>query len=276
MSSFTKSIMSSSSTYFPTKYNNNNNNKQVIATSGDEKLVFNAMYYVKAAAAGGICCSVTHGAVTPLDVVKTRIQLDPVKYNKGFIGGFRQVISAEGAGALLTGLGATATGYFVQGWWKFGGVEFFKVNIAQYVGERKAWNNRTNIYLLSSACAEFIADLFLCPLEAVRIRSVSDKAFPQSLPAGFSHMFRTEGVTAFYAGLAPILFKQIPYVITIIIILLPKTIKILTLLTIIIIVIPWQNLLYKDVLQNIFTFNLVLAHKKCLVHKMLEYRYYLV
>lgn len=59
--------------------------------------------------------------------------------------------------------------------------------------------------------AEFIADLFLCPLEAVRIRSVSDKSFPQSLPAGFAHMFKAEGITGFYAGLGPILFKQIPY-----------------------------------------------------------------
>jgi solute carrier family 25 phosphate transporter 3 len=32
--------------------------------------------------------------------------------------------------------------------------------------------------------AEFIADLFLCPLEAVRIRSVSDPSFPQGLGAG--------------------------------------------------------------------------------------------
>jgi len=85
--------------------------------------VYDTTYYLKSALAGGICCSITHGAVTPLDVVKTRIQLDPVKYNKGFIGGFRQVIQGEGAGALLTGLGATATGYFVQGWFKF--VRFF-------------------------------------------------------------------------------------------------------------------------------------------------------
>jgi solute carrier family 25 (mitochondrial phosphate transporter), member 3 len=34
----------------------------------------------------------------PVDVVKTRIQLDPVKYNQGMIGGFRQVIAAEGSG----------------------------------------------------------------------------------------------------------------------------------------------------------------------------------
>jgi len=183
-------------------------NERPLATSQQK---FGVMHFVKAAAAGGICCSLTHGAVTPLDVVKTRIQLDPIKYNKGFIGTFGQVISAEGPGALLTGLGATAAGYFVQGWFKFGGVEFFKIRISEAIGERAAWDNRTVIYLASSAMAEFIADLFLCPLEAVRIRSVSDKAFPQSLPAGFAHMFKTEGLTGFYAGLGPILFKQIPY-----------------------------------------------------------------
>lgn len=40
---------------------------------------YDAMYYLKGAAAGGICCSITHGALCPVDVVKTRVQLDPVK-----------------------------------------------------------------------------------------------------------------------------------------------------------------------------------------------------
>jgi solute carrier family 25 phosphate transporter 3 len=173
--------------------------------------VFDLMYYVKSAVAGGLCCSVTHGAVCPIDVVKTRMQLDPQKYNKGMISAFRQVVSTEGAGALATGLGATAAGYFVQGWFKFGGVEFFKVNIAQAVGERAAWENRTGIYLASSAMAEFIADLFLCPLEAIRIRSVSDSTFPKGLGAGAARMLSTDGLLGFYAGLGPILFKQIPY-----------------------------------------------------------------
>ena len=31
------------------------------------------------------------------------------------------------------------------------------------MGEQSAWDNRTGIYLLSAACAEFIADIFLCP-----------------------------------------------------------------------------------------------------------------
>ncbi|KAF8975912.1 mitochondrial phosphate carrier protein, partial [Entomortierella lignicola] len=32
--------------------------------------------------AGAICCAVTHSSLTPVDVVKTRIQLDPAVYNK--------------------------------------------------------------------------------------------------------------------------------------------------------------------------------------------------
>ncbi len=57
----------------------------------------------------------THGAVCPIDVVKTRMQLDPITYNKGMVSAFRQVVAAEGASVLATGLGATAAGYFVQG-----------------------------------------------------------------------------------------------------------------------------------------------------------------
>jgi solute carrier family 25 phosphate transporter 3 len=113
--------------------------------------------------------------------------------------------------ALTTGLGATAFGYFVQGWFKFGGVEFFKVNFAHALGEQKAWDNKTSIYLVASACAEFVADIFLCPLEAVRIRSVSDPTYCTGLADGFAKMARTEGFTGFYAGFFPILAKQIPY-----------------------------------------------------------------
>ena len=113
--------------------------------------------------------------------------------------------------ALTTGLGATAAGYFVQGWFKFGGVEFFKINAVSALGEEKAWDMKTTIYLGAAACAEFIADVFLCPLEAVRIRSVSDPEFCDGLADGFAKMAKTEGIGGFYAGFAPILAKQIPY-----------------------------------------------------------------
>merc|ERR1712048_5729 len=111
-----------------------------------------------------------------------------------------------------TGLAATGVGYFIQGWFKFGGVELFKIKCAFAMGEKKAWENRTAIYLGAAACAEFIADVFLCPLEACRIRSVSDPTFASSLPGVAARLIKEEGVIrGFYSGFGPILFKQIPY-----------------------------------------------------------------
>lgn len=173
---------------------------------------YDLMHYLKGALAGGICCGVTHGALCPVDVVKTRIQLDPQKYNRGMIGGFRQVIAAEGVGALATGLGPTVVGYFIQGWFKFGGVEFFKINMAQSMGDEKAWKYRTGIYLAAAAGAEFIADIFLCPLEATRIRLVSNPTYASGLISAFPKIIREDGVVkGFYSGFGPILFKQVPY-----------------------------------------------------------------
>merc|ERR1712050_502047 len=147
----------------------------------------------------------------PVDVVKTRIQLDPVKYNSGLVGGFRQVVGAEGMGALATGLGPTALGYFIQGWFKFGGFEFFKITFAKQLGDQKAWDYRNGIYLGASACAEFIADIFLCPLEAARIRQVSDPTFSKGTIEAVTKLVKMEGLAGWYSGFVPILFKQIPY-----------------------------------------------------------------
>jgi len=173
---------------------------------------YDTSYYVKAATAGAICCSLTHGAVCPVDVVKTRMQLNPAKYNQGMIGGFKMVIAEEGAMALSTGLGATAIGYAIQGWFKFGGVELLKIKAAQALGDKKAYENKTAIYLGAAAGAEFVADCFLCPLEAARIRSVSDPAYGSNLASVAARLVKEEGVIrGFYSGFGPILFKQIPY-----------------------------------------------------------------
>ncbi|KAI0970717.1 mitochondrial carrier [Xylaria arbuscula] len=173
-----------------------------------------AALYSRFAIAGAICCSVTHGAMTPVDVVKTRIQLDPVTYNRGLIGGFRQVIASEGAGALLTGVGPTFAGYFLQGAFKFGGYEFFKQQSINVLGIENATNYRTGVYLVSSAAGEFFADIALCPLEATRIRLVSEPTYANGLIGGFTKILKNEGVGAFYAGFGPILFKQVPYTMT--------------------------------------------------------------
>ncbi|GFF72248.1 mitochondrial phosphate carrier protein [Aspergillus lentulus] len=170
--------------------------------------------YSRFAFAGAVCCSVTHGAFTPVDVVKTRIQLDPATYNHGMFGGFRQVIQNEGAGALLTGIGPTFAGYFMQGAFKFGGYEFFKQQSINILGLEKARQNRTAVYSVSAASAEFFASIALCPLEATRIRLVSQPGFANGLIGGFGKIFKNEGIGAFYRGFGPILLKQVPYTVT--------------------------------------------------------------
>jgi solute carrier family 25 phosphate transporter 3 len=177
--------------------------------------VYTGSYFLTGALAGGVCCSITHGGACPIDVVKTRMQLDPELSALGMTGTAQRIIKNEGAAALATGMTATAFGYFVQGWFKFGGFEFFKVNLAKSYGDQGAWDNRFMLNSLAAACAEFIADIFLCPLEATRIRQVSDAEMAKlSLPGAASAIAAKDGlVTGFYSGFVPILFKQIPYTI---------------------------------------------------------------
>lgn len=191
----------------------------IVANSANDNTPTGASLYARYAFAGAMCCSITHGALTPgtfiltsVDVVKTRIQLEPTVYNRGMIQAFKQVVQAEGASALLTGFGPTAAGYFLQGALKFGGYEFWKKQFIELVGKENASDYRTPIYLCSSALAEVAADVALCPLEATRIRLVSQPTFANGLIGGFSRLWREEGVLrGFYSGFGPILFKQVPY-----------------------------------------------------------------
>jgi len=166
--------------------------------------------YLRFAFAGALCCSVTHTAVVPIDVVKTRLQTNPGKY-KGMFDAFKRIPAEEGASMLLQGVGATAVGYFVQGAFKFGFNEFFKGQFMTAAGPENAQKYRVPIWLGASACAEFIADLFLCPLEATRIRSVAQPDFGKGLFDVFGKILKNEGPLAFYTGLTPLLFKQVPY-----------------------------------------------------------------
>lgn len=124
----------------------------------------------------------------------------------------RSIVAKEGASALLTGFGPTAVGYLVQGGAKFAGYEFFKKKyISVAGGPEKAVNHRTAVYLTASATAEFFADILLCPLEATRIRLVSQRGYANGLASGFARMAREEGFKGFYSGFVPLLFKQVPF-----------------------------------------------------------------
>lgn len=122
-------------------------------------------------------------------------------------------------------------GYFFQGGAKFALYDFFKKELAEASGSyENAVRNRTAIYLGGAAyvsfllpeelrkltrasldsIAEFFADILLTPLEAVRIRLVSDRKYATNLATGFKRMATEGGLKELYAGFVPILAKQIP------------------------------------------------------------------
>jgi hypothetical protein len=72
--------------------------------------------------------------MTPVDVVKTRIQLEPAMGKLGMVGTARSIVASEGAKGLLTGFGATAVGYLVQVSACVGGVATRGGNVARGAG----------------------------------------------------------------------------------------------------------------------------------------------
>lgn len=158
--------------------------------------------------AGGICAFLTHAACTPIDVVKTRIQTTTGRYN-GMVDAFRKIVAEEGAITLLKGLAPTAGGYFLHGAFKYSFYEVFKVLLSPDAAT--ALKPPLSIAAGAGFFAECIACLLLCPMEAIRIRSVADATFPNGVVTGLSLLLKGEGVHGWYKGLPAMLMKQVPY-----------------------------------------------------------------
>ncbi|KAG5930368.1 hypothetical protein E4U53_002259 [Claviceps sorghi] len=183
-----------------------------MASRGNELPGFTVRDYVKFFAAGALAATSTHAAATPIDVVKTRIQVDDAMKGLNMVKAARTIVANEGPSALLTGFGPTAVGYLVQGGAKFAGYEYFKKQYISFIGgPERAVGSRMAIYLGASATAELFADVLLCPLEATRIRLVSQRGYATGLTSGFMRMAREEGLRGFYSGFVPLLFKQVPF-----------------------------------------------------------------
>ncbi|TGZ81992.1 MC family mitochondrial carrier protein [Ascodesmis nigricans] len=184
--------------------------KEVQAKTGHIEL-YSPKYYAACTFGGLLACGVTHTAVTPLDLVKCRRQVDSKLYTGNFQA-WRLIGKAEGMRGIFTGWSPTFFGYSAQGALKYGGYEFFKNFYSELAGPENAANYKTLIYLAGSASAEFIADIALCPFEAVKVRMQT------TIPPLYSSTFKaisattaSEGVGGLYKGIAPLWGRQIPY-----------------------------------------------------------------
>lgn len=199
----------------------NKSSLNVFATSGDKKwdsryahaVPHDASYYGKCMIAGILSCGLTHTVITPLDVVKCNMQVNPLKY-KTLPQGISTVVAEEGASALFKGWAPTAIGYSAQGFCKFGFYEVFKDMYSTMAGEENAFKYRGLIYLAGSASAEFIADVALCPMEMVKVKVQTSPhgTFPLELGAAVSAMKANSAETRFpFGSVVPLWSRQIPY-----------------------------------------------------------------
>ena len=173
--------------------------------------LYTPAFYGACAIGGALSCGLTHTFVTPLDLVKCRRQVNPKLYS-GVFNGWSTIYKANGIKGLFEGWVPTAIGYSMQGACKFGFYEYFKKVYADAVGEECAYKYRTSLYLAASASAEVIADVALCPMEALKVRmQTAATPFAPSTAAGFGKILTHEGASGFFKGLPPLWMRQIPY-----------------------------------------------------------------
>ncbi|TVY36075.1 Mitochondrial phosphate carrier protein, mitochondrial [Lachnellula subtilissima] len=173
--------------------------------------LYSAQYYAACSFGGLLACGLTHSAVTPLDLVKCRRQVDSKMYTGNFQA-WGKIGRAEGFRGIFTGWGPTFFGYSAQGAFKYGGYEYFKKFYADLAGPENAAKYKTALYLTASASAEFIADIALCPFESVKVRmQTTIPPFAKGTFDGLSQVTSKEGFAGLYKGLYPLWGRQIPY-----------------------------------------------------------------
>uniref|UniRef100_A0A7N2KZA9 Uncharacterized protein n=1 Tax=Quercus lobata TaxID=97700 RepID=A0A7N2KZA9_QUELO len=139
-----------------------------------------------------------------------RMKIDPAKY-KSISSGFGVLYKDQGFKGFFRGWVPTLLGYSAQGACKYGFYEFFKYYYSDLAGPENAAKYKTLIYLAGSASAEVIADVALCPFEAVKVRVQTQPGFARGLSDGLPKFVKSEGYGGLYKGLVPLWGRQIPY-----------------------------------------------------------------
>ncbi|XP_078151402.1 mitochondrial phosphate carrier protein 1, mitochondrial-like [Carex rostrata] len=168
--------------------------------------VFSPEYYALCAAGGMFSAGTTHLAITPLDVLKVNMQVNPLKYASIF-SGLSTLVREQGPMSLWRGWAGKFFGYGFQGGCRFGLYEYFKKQYSDILGPQ----NKSIVYFVSSASAQVFADIALCPFESVKVRVQTQPKFAKGLIDGFPRVYASEGLFGFYRGLLPLWGRNLPF-----------------------------------------------------------------
>eukprot|EP00980_Cylindrotheca_fusiformis_P017263 scaffold5342_cov104-Cylindrotheca_fusiformis.AAC.5 len=175
----------------------------------ERDITLNLASFLRFCLSGAICASGAHLTLTPLDVVKTKIQTDPENY-PGVGSAFKKVVADRGIGGFFDGWAPTFAGFFFWGGATYSTTELLRRYFTDSLGS-SAIGLEAPIILAASAIGAALGTVIICPFESIRIRSVSQPGFGSNLVDVTTRMVKEEGVSSLFSAVPPMLFKEVPF-----------------------------------------------------------------
>lgn len=168
--------------------------------------------YLRFGLSGAICASGVHLALTPIDVVKTKGQVDPVKY-PNIRSSLSTIWNEEGPSTLFTGWLPTYLGNFAGGGALYLATEYIRRTLSEAAGV-EAISLEVPIILFAAAIAASLNACLICPFEAVRIRTVAQPEYGTNSVLVLKRMLNEEGFGSLVNAIPVFLARNIPYAMT--------------------------------------------------------------
>ena len=130
--------------------------------------------YAVLGACGAVCTAAAHVALTPLELVKTKLQTSAAT---SAVDVTKEIYEEEGLLALFAGWEPIIVGYFINGFFAFGLTEFLKRIVAAQLASDQAWAAT----VVGSLGAAVVAVAVVTPFEAAKVRIQTLKANPSLL-----------------------------------------------------------------------------------------------
>jgi len=142
----------------------------------------------------------------PLDVVKTRMQLDTGKSKHGLVGSFQTIIKEEGVGRLYRGLVPPLLLEAPKRAVKFAANDFWGKTYLQLSGEQKMTQS---LSILTGCSAGATESFVVVPFELVKIK-LQDKTSTFAGPIDVvKQVIRKDGVLGLYAGMEATFWRHL-------------------------------------------------------------------
>ncbi|KAF8179030.1 mitochondrial carrier [Mycena galopus ATCC 62051] len=170
--------------------------------SGDKK----PLPFIANFAAGAIAGISEILTFYPLDVVKTRMQLETGKAQHGLVGTFNSIVKQEGFGRLYRGLVPPLLLEAPKRAVKFAANDFWGKTYLGYTGETKMTQN---LSILTGCSAGATESFVVVPFELVKIK-MQDKTSTFKGPMEVvRHIIKADGMLGLYAGMESTFWRHL-------------------------------------------------------------------